>query len=211
VGVRKTRGRGKGTAKKGARRVNDRGRRTAEKAAKKATVAGEEEKDGNPATKTAKVEGSREKTPKDFAEVRRNIANLVRASASTIAKKAIKLAEDGQLAQVKYLFEAVGLYPPTADTAPRPEDSLAYALLKRMGLPTEPVIWEEDEVSATAAGAVNPAGEKKLVDPGGERSSGVVERGVEQSSTEPFDSAQGRQAGAAVLTCLSPGAKDAVK
>jgi hypothetical protein len=41
----------------------------------------------------------------------------------------------------------VGLYPPTEETtAANPEDSLAYILLKRLSLPTEPVISEEEEV-----------------------------------------------------------------
>jgi hypothetical protein len=84
--------------------------------------------------------------PVDFVEVRKNIAAMVGGAAQSIATKAIEDAKNGQLAPAKYLFEAVGLYPPTEETAQaRPEDSLAYTLLKRMGLPTDPVIRDEDE------------------------------------------------------------------
>lgn len=37
----------------------------------------------------------------------------------------------------------VGLYPPTAEAWAKPENSLAYTLLKRMGLPTDAVICEK--------------------------------------------------------------------
>ena len=84
------------------------------------------------------------KEPEDFVEVRKNIATLVRMSAKEIANVFIEMAKAGQLAPAKYLFEAVGLYPPTAETLSKPENSLAYTLLKRMGLPTDPVIGEED-------------------------------------------------------------------
>ncbi len=85
------------------------------------------------------------KSPADFVEVRKVIATLVRGSAREIARKVIEVAKLGQLAPAKYLFEAVGLYPPTEETAgPSQDNSLAFTLLKRMGLPTEPVITEED-------------------------------------------------------------------
>jgi hypothetical protein len=83
--------------------------------------------------------------PVDFVQVRKNIAALVGGAAQAIAEKAIKDAKDGEMAPVKYFFEAVGLYPAPPETESRPEDSLAYTLLKRMGLPTDPVIGDEDE------------------------------------------------------------------
>jgi len=92
------------------------------------------------------------KQGKNIVEVRGNIDNLVKASAELIAAEVIKVALTGQLATAKYLFEAIGLYPPTEQTSPPPViGSLAHTLLKRMGLPTEPVICEEDEVAAVAA------------------------------------------------------------
>ncbi|MGA8222788.1 MAG: hypothetical protein WB780_14140, partial [Candidatus Acidiferrales bacterium] len=84
--------------------------------------------------------------PVDFVQVRKTIATMVGGAAQAITKKAIEGAKNGQLGPAKYLFEAVGLYPPTEETAQtRPEDSLAYTLLKRMGLPTDPVIRDEEE------------------------------------------------------------------
>jgi hypothetical protein len=75
--------------------------------------------------------------PKDFIEARRNISDQVRGKAIGIVEKLIELAEDGEVAPAKYLFEMVGLYPATPETSSNPEDSLAYTLLKRMGLPTD--------------------------------------------------------------------------
>jgi hypothetical protein len=58
-----------------------------------------------------------------------------------IAKKVIDGARDGQVAAAKYLFEAVGLYPATEETkANMPEQSLPYALLRRISLATDQVI-----------------------------------------------------------------------
>ncbi|MGA8273774.1 MAG: hypothetical protein WB919_19585 [Candidatus Sulfotelmatobacter sp.] len=85
--------------------------------------------------------------PVDFEQVRKEIAILVGGAAVSIARKAIAAAEDGELAPVKYLFEAVGLYPPTAETMAKPEDSLARRLLKRLGLPTDAVTGEEEATS----------------------------------------------------------------
>lgn len=90
--------------------------------------------------------------PVDIVRVRESINNLVGNSAEEIANKVIEEAKNGQLASAKYLFEAVGLYPPTEETKPKPkEDSLAYTLLRRMGLPTEP-LSEEDPVRAGLIG-----------------------------------------------------------
>lgn len=97
------------------------------------------------AKKSAKKSAPKAKKPVDMVRVRENINNLVKNSARKIATEVIKVAKTGQLASAKYLFEAVGLYPATEQTAVRPQDnSLALTLLKRMGLPTEPAICEED-------------------------------------------------------------------
>ena len=84
--------------------------------------------------------------PADLVQVRENIKDLVRDSAEDIATEVIKVAKTGQLASAKYLFEAVGLYPATEETAPtQVVGSLAHTLLTRMGLPTDPVVRDEDE------------------------------------------------------------------
>jgi hypothetical protein len=100
--------------------------------------------------KAAKKQSARKSTggkkkPVDMVRVRENINNLVGSSAKAIAIKVIEVAKTGQLASAKYLFEAVGLYPATEETkAKPPEDSLAFTLLRRMGLPTEPVICDDE-------------------------------------------------------------------
>ncbi len=110
-----------------------------------------------PRKSRAKKRPAKTMEPKDFVQVRKRIAAMVREAAEEIVTGVIEKAKSGQLAQAKYLFETVGLYPPTAETmtpapAPAPEDSLAFTFLKRMGLPTEPVISEEYPlVSVTSA------------------------------------------------------------
>lgn len=97
------------------------------------------------AKKSSKRRTQRTKKPADMVQVRENINSLVRLAARDIAREVIKVAKTGQLASARYLFEAVGLYPPTEETLKKPlEDSLAHTLLRRMGLPTEPLIFEED-------------------------------------------------------------------
>lgn len=111
---------------------------------KKATEKGKE-KATKSAKKSAKNRVRSPKKPVDMARVRENINNLVRDSAKDIATEVIKVAKTGQLASARYLFEAVGLYPATEETAAElPVHSLAHTLLKRMGLPLDPVIVDEE-------------------------------------------------------------------
>jgi hypothetical protein len=103
------------------------------------------------AKKSTKRRASPKKKPVDLVQVRENINNLVGESAVAIATGVINVAKAGQLTSAKYLFEAVGLYPATEQTAPRPlENSLAHTLLTRMGLPLDPVICDEDPVPAAS-------------------------------------------------------------
>jgi hypothetical protein len=88
--------------------------------------------------------GSDMKVPVDFVEARKNIATLVRMSVNEIVVQFIELAKRGEVGPAKYLFEVCGLYPATAETSAKPENSLAYSLLKRLGLPTDPVVCEDD-------------------------------------------------------------------
>jgi hypothetical protein len=83
------------------------------------------------------------KVPADFVEARNNIATLVRMSVNEIVVRFIELAKDGEVGPAKYLFEVCGLYPATAETSGKPENSLAYSLLKRLGLPTDPMVCDE--------------------------------------------------------------------
>jgi hypothetical protein len=77
--------------------------------------------------------------PADLVEARKMITELVRLAAVEIATSFLNAAKTGQVAPAKYLFEAVGLYPAKEETPERAKHSLAYTLLKQMGLPTEPV------------------------------------------------------------------------
>jgi hypothetical protein len=86
-------------------------------------------------------------TPIDVAEARKKIDSLVRASSDKIVNALIEAAGKGKLAEAKYLFEIIGLHPATHEAAFRPENSLAYRLLKRLGLPTEPVEREGEQFS----------------------------------------------------------------
>jgi hypothetical protein len=101
------------------------------------------------AVKAAVKTKAETKKGKNIVEVRGNIDNLVKNAAELIAAEVIKVALTGQLATAKYLFEAIGLYPATEQTLPPPVvGSLAHTLLKRMGLPTEPLNCEDDEPAA---------------------------------------------------------------
>jgi hypothetical protein len=106
------------------------------------------------------------KKPVDVVQARANVADLVRNSAGEIAMGMIEGAKAGQLASAKYLFEVAGLYPATEETeVERAEDSLAYTLLKRMGLPTEPVISENIAVAAALTRGARDAAQKTASDP----------------------------------------------
>jgi hypothetical protein len=77
--------------------------------------------------------------PKDLVDARKEIAKMVRESSTRIVGQLIELAATGEVGPAKYLFEMVGLYPVTDETASQPDNSLAYTLLQRMGLPREPI------------------------------------------------------------------------
>ena len=121
-----------------------------------------ESKQKSTTRQSAKTSGGGKKKPVDMVRVRENINDMVGSSAKEIAAKVIEVAKTGQLASAKYLFEAVGLYPATEETrAKPPNDSLAFTLLKHMGLPTEPVICDDDllpnPVASDFRGMMSPA------------------------------------------------------
>jgi hypothetical protein len=111
-------------------------------AAKKKTKAKKPKvREESTAKQAAKESTESAKQPVDRARMRDGIDQMVWDSAEVIAKKVIDGARDGQVAAAKYLFEAVGLYPATEETkANMPEQSLPYALLRRISLATDQVI-----------------------------------------------------------------------
>lgn len=85
--------------------------------------------------------------PIDAADARKRMERLIMGSSESIVMALIEAAESGKVAEARYLFELSGLYPLTGETAFRPENSLAYRLLKRLGLPTDPANAEREKVS----------------------------------------------------------------
>lgn len=123
---------------------------------KKATA-----KNGRAARESVQENTALTKKPVDIVQARENVADLVRGSAAEIAMGMIEGAKAGQLASAKYLFEVAGLYPATEETeVERTGDSLAYTLLKRMGLPTEPVISENSPVAGALTRGARDAAQK---------------------------------------------------
>jgi len=148
VSRKKTKGKGAAKKSRKSTKKNDSSKKSEKKPAEKQTAKLAEMPAKEP---TKKDEGSDAKKPMDMAQARENVNDLVRESAAAIATGVINTAKSGQLASAKYLFEAAGLYPATGQTIERPvEDSLAYTLLRRMGLPLEPVVADDDDVSVVS-------------------------------------------------------------
>ena len=81
------------------------------------------------------------------AGVRKNIAQMVECEAAKMAKAVIEEGKKGQLATVKYLFEMAKIFPETTDGSQvtTDEESLAKTLLRRLDLPEEPVVRDEED------------------------------------------------------------------
>ena len=90
------------------------------------------------------------------AEVRNDIAKIVKSGAKKIAKAVMVQATSGQLATVKYLFEVAGVYPPLTDgsQATKDEDCLAKTLLDQLGIPDKPVGRDEEDEPVSPATAL---------------------------------------------------------
>lgn len=145
---------GKGAAKKSGK--DSKKSKSTKKSTTKSTKRTPRRPTEKPATKlkemptkdpAKKDERNDAKKPVDMVQARENVSDLVKEAAADIANGVIKVAKTGQLASAKYLFEAVGLYPATGQMPDMPvEDSLAHTLLRRMGLPLEPVVPDDDDV-----------------------------------------------------------------
>ena len=104
--------------------------------------------------KAAKKRTTKKKNQKkqlDPAEVRQEIAGMVKLEANKITAAVIDQAEHGELAPARYLLEMAGVYPPVTDgsMSSSDEDCLAKTLLHRLNLPEEPIKLDEDDEPVT--------------------------------------------------------------
>jgi hypothetical protein len=110
--------------------------------------------------KAKKASGKRsaKKTPKDpvnVAEVRGKVLHLIADEAEAMTTANLEEAGKGQLSQLKYFFEVLGIHPVSATEQQESEDSndLARVLLNRFDFPFKGPADEEQE----EAGREEPA------------------------------------------------------
>jgi hypothetical protein len=113
-------------------------------------------------TKTAatkrRTTSGRSRKPVDLQTVRQQISDLVGGEAVGMVETTIAEVDKGHYGAMKYLFEMVGLYPPTeGDGAPQGEDVLAKTLLRRLGLPEDVAPKPEVTKEIAAPSAQNDA------------------------------------------------------
>jgi len=104
----------------------------------------------------------KDKQAVDLDEVRKEISNIVGTNATAMTRAVMGEGLKGQLAPVKYLFEATGLYPATESSEPKPDkESLAHTLMRGLKLPVSPIVNEDDEDADSGSPAVPAIGETK--------------------------------------------------
>ncbi len=74
----------------------------------------------------------------DLAALRQQIRNRVGQEALHMVESTIDAVNNGQYAALKYLFEAVGLFPADVPGQDHPRDELVPNLLQALGLPEVP-------------------------------------------------------------------------
>jgi len=70
---------------------------------------------------------------RSLTEIRREITTLIKSNAVNMVQKTIDQVNEGHYAAMKYLFEAIGLFPAPMQEETPAEDSLARTLLLRLG------------------------------------------------------------------------------
>lgn len=73
----------------------------------------------------------------NLEELRRQIANQVRAHALEMVGAIIDKVKKGEYQPMKFLFEMIGLYPAAGQVENVDQDSLARTLLRRLDLPLD--------------------------------------------------------------------------
>ena len=99
---------------------------------------------------------SSKKGPVNVPEIREQVRHLIADKIEPMVTANTDEAAKGQLSQLKYLFEVLGVYPePASESEAEPEESndLAKVLLNRLDFPyREPAEEEKDETAAVPAG-----------------------------------------------------------
>jgi hypothetical protein len=132
--------------------------------------------------KTAKKKGTgKAKKELNPAEIRKNIAIMVESEAEKMAEAVIGEGKKGQLAPVKYLLELAKIFPAVTDgsQASADEECLAATLLRRLDLPEEPVVRDEEDLPKTATSADKAAA--KPADEVDEKQSGTAAECCEEN------------------------------
>jgi hypothetical protein len=114
---------------------------------------------GKATKRTAKKGASKNKKELSPAEVRKDIAKMVKSEAEEMATAVIGEGKKGQLATVKYLFEMAEIFPEVTDgsQASADEECLAKTLLRRLDMPDEPVPRDEEDLPNAAVAQEKPA------------------------------------------------------
>ncbi len=108
-------------------------------------------------TSSSSSSSSTDKKPIDLAEVRKDISKIVGTNATALARAVMGEGLKGQLAPVKYLFEATGLYPATESSESKPDkESLAHTLMRNLKLPESPIVNEDDNEDDEVADSGGP-------------------------------------------------------
>jgi hypothetical protein len=129
----------------------------------------------------AKKSGGKGTSELNPAEVRKDIAEMVKSEAALMAEAVIGEGKKGQLATVKYLWEVAKIFPEATDgsQASADEECLAATLLRRLDLPLEPVVRDEEDPPKTATSPDKAAA--KSVDEVDEKQSGTAAEGCEEN------------------------------
>jgi len=131
---------------------------------------------GKAATKKTPKKKSAKKGRSDFnpAEVLKDIAQMVDSEAAMMTRAVIDEGKKGQLATVKYLFEMASIYPPSTDGSQATADAecLAKTLLRRLDMPDEPVVRDEEDPPKVTSAAEKAVAKPAEEDDGKESGSG---------------------------------------
>jgi len=109
--------------------------------------------------KTTSGRRKSKKNEADPAEVREEIADMVKSKAKNLAAVVLEHAEKGELAPVRFLFEMAGVYPQTSEGSVTSveEDCLAKTLLDRLNIPDTPVVADQQGDGEPETSPAKPA------------------------------------------------------